>query len=292
MKIIYVNFHSRFTNNIFQYIYAVMLHDKLKDNYKLIFSNKCIIKAGKDHRYPKVEVNTNLIPIFNFIKKNREFKYIQEYYGYFSSDEDLKKIKSNVNFNVDLEKLEEINIEKDIVLSGFFHDLKYYKDKKPYIKDKLKHLLRTKINNVLDNDDVVIHIRTTDLSYRQYSLNYYKKCINSNKFKRIFIVTDDINHDYVKKIKEMYKNVIILTKLVKKRHENTIIINDFLHLYNAKNIIMSVSTFSWFGAWISDAKRIYYPYEDRIFRYLHVNEKRYIYVDKRNKFKEFKDIKI
>tara|TARA_A100001035_G_scaffold242079_1_gene208370 strand:- start:555 stop:722 length:168 start_codon:yes stop_codon:yes gene_type:complete len=55
---------------------------------------------------------------------------------------------------------------------------------------------------------------------------------------------------------------------------------------------MSVSTFSWFGAWISDAERIYYPYEDRIFRYLHVNEERYIYVDKKRNFKKYQDIRI
>ena len=53
---------------------------------------------------------------------------------------------------------------------------------------------------------------------------------------------------------------------------------------------MSVSTFSWFGAWISNANRIYFPYDDRIYLKLHVKEDRYIYVDKKGNFKKYKDI--
>ena len=289
MKIIYVNFLSRFCNNIFQYIYALMLHDKLKDklknkfDYKLVFSNKCIIKTGLD------EKDVSLIPIFNFIKKNNNFKYIKDYYGVFSNEE-KKHILSKINFNTELDRIRKVDVNKDIVLSGYFQDIKYYVGKKSYIKDKLKYLLRMKINNELNKDDVVIHVRTTDLIHRQYSYNYYTHCIDSNDFKRIFILTDNINHDYIKNLKEKYKNIIMISKEVEKKYENGLIINDFLHLYYAKNIIMSISTFSWFGAWISDAEKIYFPYDDRLYLKLHVKEDRYIYVNKKNKFLNYKEI--
>lgn len=282
MKIIYVNFLSRFCNNIFQYIYASLLHDKLKDKfeYKLVFSNKCINRN---------EIDTKTIPLYPFIMNNN-FDYNKNYNGTFNDNNKIRKISEKVNFNVDLHKLRAIDIKKDIVLSGYFQDIKYYVDKKPYINDKLKYLLNLKINNKLTNNDVVVHIRNTDLIHRQYNFDYYIKCIDDNKFDRIFIISDDINHDNIKNLQKRYKNIILVSKGDGKQHNNEVIINDFLHLYYAKNIIMSISTFSWFGAWISNANKIYFPYDDRIYLKLHVNEDRYIYVDKKGKFKKYKDI--
>lgn len=37
MKILYVNFLSGFTNNIFQYIYALLLHEKVKEKIQINF---------------------------------------------------------------------------------------------------------------------------------------------------------------------------------------------------------------------------------------------------------------
>ena len=224
MKIIYVNFLSKFCNNIFQYIYASLLHDKLKDKYILVFSNKCINRN---------EIDTKSIPLYPFIMNNN-FDYNKNYNEKFNNKNKIKKISKKVNFNVDLHKVRSVDIKKDIVLSGYFQDIKYYVDKKPYIKDKLKYLLNLEINNKLTNNDVVVHIRNTDLIYRQYNFDYYIKCIDDNKFDRIFIISDDVNHDNINNLQKRYKNIILVSK-GDCNQQNKEIINDF-YIYIMRKI--------------------------------------------------------
>lgn len=283
MKILYVNFLSGFTNNIFQYIYALLLHEKVKEKYKLIFSNKCFIKSGNKHNNPSTECNIEITPLYEFIKHN-EFKYISKYYGKFKSEEKNELLK-NANINPDINNLN-IDYDKDIVLSGYFQNFKYYQNKKEIIKLYLNKLLSIKLEFDFKDDDIVVHIRGDDLKYQQYSINYYTKYLNS--YKNIYIITDNPNDNSVKYILKTYKNSKLITKnyscygsmthLATKNFNNYEIIRDFLCLYNAKNIIMSISTFSWMGAWLSNSNKIYFPFKNDYFKNLIVNDKKYIYV--------------
>tara|TARA_Y100000389_G_scaffold29518_1_gene25132 strand:- start:7362 stop:8213 length:852 start_codon:yes stop_codon:yes gene_type:complete len=283
MKILYVNFLSGFTNNIFQYIYALLLHEKVKEKYKLIFSNKCFLKSGNKHNNPSKECNIEITPLYEFIK-HYEFKYISEYYGKFKSEEKNELLK-NANINPDINNLN-IDYDKDIVLSGYFQNFKYYQNKKEIIKLYLNKLLSVKLEFDFKDDDIVVHIRGDDLKHIQYSINYYTKYLNS--YKNIYIITDNPNDNYVNYILKTYKNSNLITKkyscygsmthLTTKNFNNYEIIRDFLCLYNAKNIIMSISTFSWMGAWLSNSNKIYFPINNDYFKNLIVNDKKYIYV--------------
>ena len=69
-----------------------------------------------------------------------------------------------------------------------------------------------------------------------------------------------------------------MNHLATSNFNNNEIVRDFLCIYNAKNIIMSVSTFSWMSAWLSNANKIYFPIKNDYFKNLIVNDKIYIYI--------------
>lgn len=192
MKVLYVNFLSGFANNIFQYIYALLLYEKVKENYELIFSSKCFLKSGNKHNSPSKECNIEITPLYNFIK-HQKFKYISKYYGKFRSGE-IEELKKTANINPDINNLN-IDYDKDIVLSGYFQNFKYYQNKKDIIKIYLNKLLSVKLNFDFKDDDIVIHIRSDDLKHKQNSINYYIKYLNL--YKNIYIVTDNPNDNYV-----------------------------------------------------------------------------------------------
>jgi hypothetical protein len=53
--------------------------------------------------------------------------------------------------------------------------------------------------------------------------------------------------------------------------------DDFLFMMSFDKIIIGVSTYSWWAAFLSEAKEIYAPYDYK-FRYLKVDEDRYHYI--------------
>lgn len=298
MVIIYVNLLSRFTNNMIQYVYSMLLYEQLKDKYDIVFCNKNYLKSGSIRFKPLMECNIDKTPLYPFIK-DHTFKYIEKYYGKgFSTKE---KNNLDINFNPDILNLN-IDYSKDIVLSGHFEKTNYYKDKE-LVKKILNKLLTTTINIILHDNDVVIHIRGDDRLSIQYDLNYYKKCLDANSFDNIYIVTDNPKIKDIKHILTNYKNSKLITSkasihprnrnelnLIFSENFNKEIVNDFLYIYNAKNIIMSISTFSWFAAYLSNAKKIYFPYQHKLYNNLRVNEERYIYVNKQLDFLTYNNI--
>jgi hypothetical protein len=298
MVIIYVNLLSRFTNNMIQYVYAILLHEQLKDKYEIVFSNKNFLKSGTIHFKPVMECNIDKTPLYPFIK-HHNFKYIEKYYGKGFRPEEINNL--DINFNPDILNLN-IDYTKNIVLSSYFENTNYYKDKE-LVKKILNKLLTTTINIILHDNDVVIHIRGDDRLRDQYGLNYYKKCLDANSFDNIYIVTDNPKIEYVLYILTNYKNSKLITSkacihprnnselnVIFSENFNKEIVNDFLYIYNAKNIIMSISTFSWLAAYLSNAKKIYFPYENKCYNNLRVNEERYIYVNKSLNFKSYNNI--
>ena len=302
MPIIYVNLLSRFTNNILQYVYAMLLHEQLKDKYEIVFSSKNLLRSGNIHYKPTMECDIHKTPLYPFIK-HHTFEYIQKYYGKGFRPEEINNL--DIIFNPDILNLN-VDYTKDIVLSSYFENIEFYKDKKDIIKNILKNLLTTPINLSINDNDVVVHIRGDDRSKENdmvASANYYKKCLDANSFDNIYIVTDNPKNNSVIFIINNYKNSKLITTkaCTHPRNNNELnkifsenfnkeIVNDFLCIYNAKNIIMSVSTFSWFAAFLSDAKKIYFPYEFKLYNNLRVNEERYIYVNKQLNFLSYNNI--
>lgn len=98
--------------------------------------------------------------------------------------------------------------------------------------------------------DLVVHIRRGDYLLHNWGAPYsfYQEAIESTQFDRMYIVTDDQHDPFIERFKK-FKPIIV----------SSYYLNDFVLLTQARKIIMSPSTFSWWGAFLSSADEIFFP---------------------------------
>jgi hypothetical protein len=103
-----------------------------------------------------------------------------------------------------------------------------------------------------ESDELVIHIRIGDYKYlnglidNQYYLNVIEK--EKNNINKVTILTDSPNDEKLDQFKS-------IGCVIRCNNE----IEDFSYIKNANFVCISNSTFSWTAAYISDAKKIYWP---------------------------------
>lgn len=145
------------------------------------------------------------------------------------------------------EKNKEVLNKNNVHLDGFFQSEKYFLD----YEKKIKDWFQTKDLNVDDNK-CIIHLRGGDYKSHGYLLSreYFEKAkslikgINENIL--FEIVTDD------KSLAKKY----FPNDTVSMEDQN----NDFLKIKNAKYLIISNSSFSWWGGWLNNnAEKIIAP---------------------------------
>ncbi|MCM5555066.1 hypothetical protein [Pleomorphomonas sp. NRK KF1] len=107
-----------------------------------------------------------------------------------------------------------------------------------------------------DDAHIVINIRGEDIlfgksaDYGPIPLTYYRSIIEETGKTPVFMgqLFDDY---YSNMIRAEFPDAIYVP--------HTTPIRDFQIIRNSQNIVVSLSTFSWLAAWMSDAKRIYMP---------------------------------
>ena len=235
-KIIYFIPDGRSGNNIFQYLAAEVI--------KHIFNFDIVQKINR--------VPQNALVINDELYKNITEKY--------------------------LENKEKIIYEtKNIVLVGYFQRsdiLLYLRD---YLLKKFNKSNNTYINNTykisdfssdetkhkisLDENDLVLHLRLDDFIHHNNPPNIFDKVefckyLDTIKFTKLYIVCDEIHHqwekDYLDYFINKYKAIILSGSLF----------DDFNFLKNCNRLVISNSTFSWIAAYLGNAKEVYIPYSD------------------------------
>ena len=153
-----------------------------------------------------------------------------------------RKIKINkFNYSIDVDN----NIKYNSSNSLFFNsDDIFYSFF--YIKPEIRiNLIRNEIINNLnkffiDKEDLFIHIRSGDIfiiphsPYAQPPLCFYRKILKNNKFKNVYLISQNLNNPVIQKLINEYPNILYLKNSIK---------NDISYLINAYNIVASVSTF-------------------------------------------------
>ena len=154
---------------------------------------------------------------------------------YFSDNENNKPITDYnldlTNFFDDLDKLKNIPYEV------------FQKNKKETI-DLLKKalIIKAKDINILDENDIVVHIRSGDLFLQERSfsfytpppLSYYTNILNNIKYNKIIIVSEDKKNPVIDELLKLYSNSIYSKNCLK---------DDIRIILGAKNIINSVGSF-------------------------------------------------
>jgi hypothetical protein len=182
-------------------------------------------------------------------------------------------IPDNIFFNItvininDKNDLIKLNINEKIITN---EDDFFYENKIKNIDTKLFHLnidktisilkkiFKIKGNIKLNDNDVVIHIRSGDVfsnnphpSYIMPPLSYYTTILNNNNFHNIYIISEDTSNPIIYNLIELYPNIIFRLRNIK---------NDIEFLLSCKNVIESFGSFTNSLLLLSDnVENIYKP---------------------------------
>lgn len=136
--------------------------------------------------------------------------------------------------------------EGDIIINSFAQKQEYY----TRYRNELKNFFYEVNERSLQHDQTVLYIRNGD--YKDLNIyignENYCKMLDSIEFTDLTIVVEHVDDD-VKDIANKY-NAKIFSKNI---------YEDFLYIKNAKNIIMSQSTFAWWAAFLGTPEKVYIP---------------------------------
>ena len=249
-NIIYVNYISRFANNIFQYALAHIIKDLVGGD--ICFSPKCVIRMGKSHDQSVEEVPVEEIPLYQ-ITDSRNILENKAWSGKFREDEKDALRKTGVRFAEDVLIFEDGRLTVDrswrgepIILAGYYQDYRYYRGRREFVSALLSDYPAVSLPG---KNDIVLNFRGTDLSWAQMPLSYHRWILDKEKFEKLWIVTEDPTHETVTGLLKAYPGAVLSNGAVQ----------DFKFVRSARRIVMAVSTCCWMAAWLSEADRIYFP---------------------------------
>ena len=157
----------------------------------------------------------------------------ENYFEIYNSDD--------VNYNLDPNK----NYFQTKEITNFIYDYLHTDVIKNNIIEKNPFNIRYNVNN-----DIFIHIRLTDVTRFNPGINYYLNTIKTITFDNLYISSDDINHNIIKIIVNLYPD----TKLLSCDEITTI-----QFASTCKHIILSHGSFSALIGYLSFFSTIYYP---------------------------------
>ena len=226
---------------------------------------------GYDYLVPPsylwLEKNQFLYKVF---KKIKNYKYQNHFlFDYFELESLNKKQIKFSNFkkevsakNIGFDEKLFNNCPDNIQLKGYFQSSKYFENIEEIIKKdfKFKKKFITLGNSLVPklNDPISIHIRRGDYltnpNHFSLDLDYYQNAIDYfGEDKEYFVFTDDPswirNQNFYNP--ENFKVVSNFT--------NGSTVLDLYIMSLSKKHIIANSTFSWWGAWLSNSKEVIYP---------------------------------
>lgn len=273
-----IDYGGRLGNIMFSNAYGYILSKKLK----------CNLDSQYIKGFENTKISDNLYKTENILTENN-FHYKNDAY---TSIYDLFKDKKK-NYK--------------IILNGPFMNYKLYIEHLNELREYFK--LEVPLKIIPEKNDLVIHIRSGDIWYKEtmkkydldighHSKEYLKKqlqvalpitffcnIIDNNNFDKIIVVSEYKDDLICQKIKEIYSRTIIISESIN---------HDFHLITKANNIIMSNSTFSWWSSFLSKAEKIYYPeigyFKDNIKPYCDLNipnDNRYIKIKLNTRYDTF-----
>lgn len=245
-------------NQMFQYAFGKLLETKF--NSSVFFD-----KSWFDQKFEGITPRDFGLDIFNislhFIDSKQLF--FRDYqHSWFKILKQKIKGKTVCNkIYEDSFSFEQIKLKKKYYLEGYWQNHEYYKG----VRDKVaKEFLFPAFSNTKDNnlqnmicnsESVAVHIRRgdyvkspkTNKYHGTCSMEYYKKAVNKILFEipdaKFFLFTDD--PDYVKSNFGFLSDWVLVSDNIRSEADEL----NFMHL--CKHFIIANSSFSWWGAWLS-----------------------------------------
>lgn len=150
-----------------------------------------------------------------------------------------------------VDKIHTKNIS-NLIFEGFFQRVEIFADRLCYLKFFPAKMID---KNFFGDNELVINIRAGELRsgvdwYPLVPPKFYKQLIQHTGLKPVLLGQLD-SCQYLDEILENLPDARLIP--------SDGAFNDFNRLRHAQNICISVSTFSWLAAWLSDAAQIHYP---------------------------------
>lgn len=117
--------------------------------------------------------------------------------------------------------------------------------------------MNIRYDDSINKDDVLVHYRLGDIELNDLHLplSYYDNLLSEIKFNKGYIISDSLNSDNCKYLIQKYN-------LHPFDDENPAKVINFAKNFN--NLVLSDGTFSWWIAFLSDAKNIFYGKSDKV----------------------------
>jgi hypothetical protein len=190
------------------------------------------------------------------------------------------------NSNFEIQSIINNKNLRNIFLDGYFQ---YYQILKPYTQQIREDWLKPDSNLLLprNHDSIVVHVRALYPDCYYVPFEYYQKALEQATYDKVYICTDDPHHPFLDNFKP-YNPIIVSTRNLSDVLDKVdwdlvskVDMDDFLFMFSFDKIVCGgVSTYSWWAAFLSDAKEIYAPRSiTGTFDYLLVDEERYHYID-------------
>ena len=235
---------GRLGNQLFQYVFALAASKKLKTRF---FIDQTLI---------------NFYPAKYFILPNY-FRYTNSFYFWFFQNRLKTKYKVLSERNINLQSIfnlndKELPLQNNCYYTGYYQSILYFENELNYLKNNIKikskftKIFNNKFNNLNVNTYIAVHVRrtdylkididgvTNDLSLpKEYFINALSEIRNIKNYHIVF-VSDDIRW--------CKENFSFSTPV---HYINGSEIDDFQILMNANKLIISNSTFSWWGAFLN-----------------------------------------
>ena len=139
--------------------------------------------------------------------------------------------------------------QRPINTCGYFQIYSHFKPYKDKIKFEWLRIQDIELPNVSD-DTLCVHVRLSDYVSKpspwHLKFSYYKKAIESTKWRDVVLVTDSPNHEIIKGLEKTFGARVVSSKWSE----------DFKFMMAHKKIVISDSSFSWWAAWLSEANEV------------------------------------
>lgn len=145
-----------------------------------------------------------------------------------------------------------------VMLKGLFLRYEYFRPHKEAIRESW--LRAGTPADPFEEDVLTIHVRAGDIwrpdggkgvnpEYHALPFSFYADVVQRRSWKRVVVVTEDPGDLMVQKLRAAYDATVLSSSAVE----------DFARLRASTNLVLSVSSFAWWAAWLSRARRIYVP---------------------------------
>jgi len=143
-----------------------------------------------------------------------------------------------------------------LILDGYFQRAEYFETVLQTLRDDW--LFQGSLETT-SSFDATIHVRggnwiggnekRVHSYYPMLPVSYFRSILQDHGFRKIAIVTSDKNDPVVVQLQQEFSAKVF----------SGTAIEDFMTLRRSRNVLLSVSTFSWWAAFLSFADNIFYP---------------------------------